>query len=225
MREIINISPTKDNFLKYKKKLELVERAYELLREKYEALLVKLQIISSQAIKSRELMEKQLSESYMEFIKTESELGKDMINVFSDTIRKDVIVQSTPLEYMGVEYANLKLTNLPDPSYGFFGISSSLWVTAKRFRDTFDLIVELAEIENFAYKVIRNLQSIQISLNALDKVYRVRFENIVKYIEEVLESYDLENIYTIKKLKRKIEEKNRIKREKYEKSISSNWGF
>ncbi|TET74146.1 MAG: V-type ATP synthase subunit D, partial [Candidatus Heimdallarchaeota archaeon] len=41
MREAITIPPTKDNLLKYKKKLKLVERAYDLLREKYEALLMK----------------------------------------------------------------------------------------------------------------------------------------------------------------------------------------
>ena len=212
MREAITIPPTKDNLLKYKKKLKLVERAYDLLREKYEALLMKLHIISSQAISMREKMEEGLSEAYYEYIKTESELGKDMINIFSETIPKEVIVNSIPLEYMGVSYSDLQLTNLPDPSYGFFGISSSLWITAKRFRDIFDLIVELAEVENFAYKVIRNLQSTQLSLNALDKVYRVRFGNIVKYIEEALESYELESIYTIKKLKQKIELKNKIKR-------------
>ncbi|MCE7749385.1 MAG: V-type ATP synthase subunit D [Candidatus Heimdallarchaeota archaeon] len=212
MREVINVPPTKDNLLKYKKKLQLVERAYDLLREKYEALLMKLHIISSQAILMREKMEENLSDAYYEYIKTESELGKDMINVFSETIPKEVLVDSIPLEYMGVSYSDLQLANLPDPSYGFFGISSSLWITAKRFRDLFDLIVELAEVENFAYKVIRNLQSTQLSLNALDKVYRVRFGNIVKYIEEALESYELESIYTIKKLKQKIELKNKIKR-------------
>jgi len=214
LREVINVPPTKDNLLKYKKKLQLVERAYDLLREKYEALLMKLHIISSQAISMREKMDENLSEAYYEYIKTESELGKDMINIFSETILKEVIINSLPLEYMGVSYSDLQLTNLPDPSYGFFGISSSLWITAKRFRDIFDLIVELAEIENFAYKVIRNLQSTQLSLNALDKVYRVRFGNIVKYIEEALESYELESIYTIKKLKQKIELKNKIKRRK-----------
>jgi len=212
LREAITIPPTKDNLLKYKKKLKLVERAYDLLREKYEALLMKLHIISSQAISMREKMEEGLREAYYEYIKTESELGKDMINIFSETIPKEVIVNSIPLEYMGVSYSDLQLTNLPDPSYGFFGISSSLWITAKRFRDIFDLIVELAEVENFAYKVIRNLQSTQLSLNALDKVYRVRFGNIIKYIEEALESYELESIYTIKKLKQKIELKNKIKR-------------
>ena len=212
MREAINVPPTKDNLLKYKKKLQLVERAYDLLREKYEALLMKLHIISSQAISMREKFEENLSEAYYEYIKTESELGKDMMNVFSETIPKKVIINSIPLEYMGVAYSDLQLANLPDPSYGFFGISSLLWITAKRFRDTFDLLVELAEIENFAYKVIRNLQTTQLCLNALDKVYRVRFGNIVKYIEEVLESYELENIYTIKKLKQKIELKNQLKR-------------
>ncbi|MCE7738225.1 MAG: V-type ATP synthase subunit D [Candidatus Heimdallarchaeota archaeon] len=212
MREAINVPPTKDNLLKYKKKLKLVERAYDLLREKYEALLMKLHIISSQAISMREKFEENLSEAYYEYIKTESELGKDMMNVFSETIPKKVIINSIPLEYMGVAYSDLQLANLPDPSYGFFGISSLLWITAKRFRDTFDLLVELAEIENFAYKVIRNLQTTQLCLNALDKVYRVRFRNIVKYIEEVLESYELENIYTIKKLKQKIELKNQLKR-------------
>ena len=107
---------------------------------------------------------------------------------------------------------DLEVEKLPDTSYGFFGISSLLWVTAERFRETFHLIVELAEMESLAIKIMSNLQSIQLNLNALDKVYRIRFRNIIKYIEEVLESYELENIYTIKKLKNKIEEEKLRKR-------------
>lgn len=212
MKESISIPPTKDNLLRYKKKLKLVERAYDLLREKYEALLMKLHIITAEAIALRSKMEKSLSEAYIEYIKTESELGKEMVNVFSETIPKDVIINSKPAEYMGVLFRELDIEKIPDPSYGFFGISSLLWVTARKFRDTFSLLVQLAEIENLAYRIIKNLQSIQLNLNALDKVYRIRFRNIIKYIEDVLEAYELENIYTIKKLKQKIEEKNREKR-------------
>ncbi len=212
MRESINIPPTKDNLLKYKKKLKLVERAYDLLREKYEALLMKLHIVTAEAISLREQMEKSLSEAYMEYIKTESELGKDMVNIFSETIPREVDVSTKPVEYMGVLFRDLELRNIPETSYGFFGISSLLWVTASKFRDTFTLVVQLAEIENFAYRIIRNLQSIKLNLNALDIIYRIRFQNTIKYIEDVLEAYDLENIYTIKKLKQKIEAKNRKKR-------------
>ncbi len=209
MREAITIPPTRDNLLKYKKKLQLVERAYDLLREKYEALLMKLHIITAEALTLREKMEKSLSESYMEYIKTESELGREMINVFSETVPKEMAIESRPLEYMGVLYNDLNIEHFPEPSYGFFGISSLLWVTARRFRETFDFIVQLAEIETLAYRIMSDLQSIQLNLNALDKVYRVRFGNIVKHIEDVLESYELENIYTIKKLKQKMESKKR----------------
>jgi len=187
LREAITIPPTKDNLLKYKKKLQLVERAYDLLREKYEALLMKLHIITAESNTLRAIMEKSLSEAYIEYIKTESELGKDMINVFSETTPKEVKLDSKPMEYMGVLFKDLEIQNIPEPSYGFFGISSLLWVTARKFRDTFTLIVQLAEIENLAYRIIRSLQSIQLNLNALDKIYRVRFRNIIKYIEEVLE--------------------------------------
>lgn len=208
MREAINISPTKDNLLKYKRKLSLVEKAYDLLREKYEALLMKIHILAAEIGDLRVKLEKNLSEAYIEFIKTESELGRDMINVFSETVPKDVSLESRPIEYMGVLYLDLEIENLPEPSYGFFGISSLLWVTARRFREAFRLLVQLAEIESFGYRIMNNLQSIQLNLNALDKIYRVRFQNIIKYIEDVLESNELENIYIIKKLKKKIEQRN-----------------
>jgi len=212
MKEVITISPTKDNLFKYKRKLKLVERAYDLLREKYEALLMKLHIITAEVATLRTEVEKYLREAYIEYIKTESEFGREMINVFSDTIPKEVEINSMPTEYMGVDYMNLEVEKLPDTSYGFFGISSLLWITAERFRETFHLIIQLAEIENLAYRIMSDLQSIQLNLNALDKVYRVRFRNIIKFIEDVLESYELENIYTIKKLKNKIEKRKLRKR-------------
>ncbi|MCG3222254.1 MAG: V-type ATP synthase subunit D [Candidatus Heimdallarchaeota archaeon] len=216
MREAITIPPTKDNLLKYKRKLKLVERAYDLLREKYEALLMKLHIITAEVRTRRREMEKNLSESYIEYVKTESELGRDMINIFSDTVPKEVAIDSKPLEYMGVVYNDLNIEHLPELSYGFFGISSLLWVTARRFRETFELVVQIAEIEALAYRIIRSLQSIQLNLNALDKIYRVRFQKTIKHIEDVLESNELENIYTIKKLKQKMENKKiKMRGEKY----------
>ncbi|MCG3215219.1 MAG: V-type ATP synthase subunit D [Candidatus Heimdallarchaeota archaeon] len=212
MREAISIPPTKDNLLKHKRKLQLVEKAYDLLREKYEALLLKVHIIIAEATTLREKMEKNLSEAYIEYIKTEAELGRDMINFFSETVPKEVTIDSKPLEYMGVLYSNLSIDHLPEISYGFFGISSLLWVTARRFREVFDSVVQLAEIETLAFKIMNDLQSIQLNLNALDKIYRVRFQNVIKYIEDILESTELENIYTIKKLKQKIENKKQRKR-------------
>lgn len=212
MREALNISPTKDNLLKYKRKLSLVEKAYDLLREKYDALLLKVHILSAEIGDLRVKLEKNLSKAYFEFIKTESELGRDMLNVFSETVPKDITIESTPIEYMGVLHLELEIENLPVPSYGFFGISSLLWVTARRFREVFRLLVQLAEIESFGYRIMTDLQSIQLNLNALDKIYRVRFQNIIKYIEDILESNELENFYIIKKLKQKIEQKNRTAR-------------
>ena len=113
---------------------------------------------------------------------------------------------------MGVDYKDLEIEKLPEPSYGFFGISSLLWITAERFRESFHLIIQLAELENLALSIMSNLQSIQLNLNALDKVYRIRFRNIIKFIEDVIESSELENIYTIKKLKNKIDERKMRKR-------------
>ena len=209
MRETISVAPTKDNLLKYKRKLKLVEKAYELLRDKYETLLMRLNILTGEVTSLREKMEKSLSDSYIDYIKTESELGRETINVFAETVPKEVAISGRPIDYMGVEYLDLEIASLPEPSYGFFGISSLLWVTARRFKDTFDLIVQLAEVETLAFQIIGNLQSLQLNLNALDKVYRTRFENTIKYIEDVLESYELETIYTIKKLKKKKLEKIR----------------
>jgi len=203
MRETIMVSPTKDNLMKYKRKLDLVEKAYDLLKDKYETLLIKLKILTAEVGSLREKMEKNLSEAYIEYIKTESELGRETINVFSETVSKDVEISGKPIDYMGVLYLDLEIESIPDPSYGFFGISSLLWVTAKKFRQTFDLIIQLAEIEALAFRIIGNLQSLQLNLNALDKVYRIRFQNVIKYIEDVLESNELETIYTIKKLKKK----------------------
>ncbi|MHA1405776.1 MAG: V-type ATP synthase subunit D [Candidatus Heimdallarchaeaceae archaeon] len=202
--EILSIPPTKDNLLKYKKKLQLVERAYNLLKEKYEALLMKLHIVTGEVLSLRQKMEKCLSEAYIEYIKAESELGRDMIDIFSETVPKNVEITSKPSEYLGVEYVNLELENLPEPSYGFFGISSLLWVTAKKFQETFTLIVQLAEVENLAFRTMKNLRSIQLNLSALDKIYRVRFQRIIKRISDILEANELESIYTIKKLKKKL---------------------
>lgn len=207
MRETIAVSPTRSNLLLYEKKLKLVDRAYRLLREKYDALLMKVNIISAEIVKLRTDLEKMLQEAYAEFIRTESEIGREMLDIFADTTPKNVKLSSKPVEYMGVIYSDLEVKEIVKPSYGFFGVSSLLWLTAARFQEVFNLLVQLAEVENLAYKLLSDIQSLLLILNALDKVYRKRFTNIIKSIKDSLESAELEEIFVLKKLKEQIERK------------------
>ena len=209
MRETIAVPATKSNLLLYEKKLKLVDRAYNLLREKYDALLLKLNIISTEIVKLRSELEKKLHEAYVEFVKTESEIGREMLDIFAETTPKGVVLSSKPIEYMGVVYSDLEIEQSVKPSYGFFGVSGLLWLTAARFQEVFFLLVQLAEVENMAYKLISNIQSLLLILNALDKVYKKRFSRIIKVIKESLESAELEEIFILKKLKERMEKKNR----------------
>ncbi|MHA1687423.1 MAG: V-type ATP synthase subunit D [Candidatus Heimdallarchaeaceae archaeon] len=212
MRETIAVPATKSNLLLFEKKLKLVDRAYNLLREKYDALLLKLDIISTEIVKLRNELEKKLHEAYVEFVKTESEIGREMLDIFAETTPKGVVLSSKPVEYMGIVYSDLEIEQSVKPSYGFFGVSGLLWLTAARFQEVFVLLVQLAEVENMAYKLISNIQSLLLILNALDKVYRKRFTRTIKVIKEALESAELEEIFMLKKLKEKMERKTGGKR-------------
>ena len=72
---------------------------------------------------------------------------------------------------------------------------------AKKFLEIKYLIYELAEIENAVYKIAMEIKKTGKRANALDKIQIPRYEEAVKYIQDVLEEKEREDFFRLKKVK------------------------
>lgn len=77
-----------------------------------------------------------------------------------------------------------------------------LWILRqKKFLEIKYLIYELAEIENAVYKIAMEIKKTGKRANALDKIQIPRYEEAVKYIQDVLEEKEREDFFRLKKVK------------------------
>ena len=76
-----------------------------------------------------------------------------------------------------------------------------LWIKNWKFLEIKYLIYELAEIENAVYKIAMEIKKTGKRANALDKIQIPRYEEAVKYIQDVLEEKEREDFFRLKKVK------------------------
>lgn len=74
-------------------------------------------------------------------------------------------------------------------------------IAAKKFLEIKYLIYELAEIENAVFKIAMEIKKTGKRANALDKIQIPRYEEAVKYIQDVLEEKEREDFFRLKKVK------------------------
>ena len=73
----------------------------------------------------------------------------------------------------------------------------------KEFNDVKYLTYELAEVENAVYRLAMEVKKTQKRANALQNIQIPKFEEIVKFITEVLEEKEREDFFRLKVVKKK----------------------
>ena len=75
--------------------------------------------------------------------------------------------------------------------------------TVMKFKNLRYLIYELAEVENAVFKIAMEIKKTAKRANALEKIQIPRYEEAVKYIQEVIEEKEREDFFRLKKIKSK----------------------
>ena len=103
---------------------------------------------------------------------------------------------------MGLEVPTVEYEKKEDhPTYSFYRTNPAMDIAAKKFLEIKYLIYELAEIENAVYKIAMEIKKTGKRANALDKIQIPRYEEAVKYIQDVLEEKEREDFFRLKKVK------------------------
>ncbi|MDO4793342.1 MAG: V-type ATP synthase subunit D, partial [Filifactor alocis] len=76
-------------------------------------------------------------------------------------------------------------------------------IAVMKFKDLRYLIYELAEIENAVFKISMEIKKTAKRANALQKIQIPKYEEAVKYIQEVIEEKEREDFFRLKKIKGK----------------------
>jgi V/A-type H+-transporting ATPase subunit D len=87
--------------------------------------------------------------------------------------------------------------------YSVFRTGAAIDEAMREFNNVRYLTYELAEVENAVYKLAMEVKKTQKRANALQNIQIPKFQQIVKFVTEVLEEKDREDFFRLKIVKKK----------------------
>jgi len=203
------VNPTRMELLKLKDREKLAVKGHGLLKEKRNALIMEFFNILERVKGSRNEVEKKMAEAFEDLTTAQIVMGDLAVKKAAVSVKESVKVDIDSRSVMGVVVpileAETSQRNMVQRGYGFVDTSAKLDEAARKFEESINLILELAEIEKTIVLLAEEIESTKRRVNALEHIIIPRVENTVKYIEMRLEEMERENFVRLKMIKKAME--------------------
>ncbi len=197
-----NSFPTKGNLMLAKNSLVLARQGYELMDKKRNILIRELMELIDKADAIQHDIMVTYKTAYMSLQRANIELGISNVADFASTVPVEEGIEIKTRSIMGVEIPHIRLENSTvRPTYSMFGSSEALDAARISFEQVKILSVELAEIENAAYRLAYNVKKTQKRANALENITIPYYTELSKSIAEALEEKEREEFTRLKVVK------------------------
>ncbi|MBU5590696.1 V-type ATP synthase subunit D [Clostridium sp. MSJ-4] len=199
-----NFAPTKSTLISAKSSLEFSKKGFELLDKKRNVLIREMMSYVSKAYELQEQINSTFNRAYEAL--RDASINSGIINVediamaIEESKDYDILFKSV----MGVEIPKVIFEKKEiEPKYGFYRSSASIDEAVKEFNKVKFLTYELAEVENAIYRLAMEVKKTQKRANALQNIQIPKFEEVVKFVTEVLEEKEREDFFRLKVVKKK----------------------
>ncbi len=198
-------TPTKANLIKAKDALVFSKKGFTLLDKKRTVLIREAMNLVEQANTIQSRIRSDFVEAYQALQVVNMTLGIHNVEDIALSIPLDESLNILYRSVMGLEIPMVRYEEEKDnPSYSFYRTNPAMDIAVKKFRNLRYRIYELAEIENAVYKIAIEIKKTAKRANALDKIQIPKYEESVKYIQDILEEKEREDFFRLKKVKKKI---------------------
>jgi len=197
-------APTKSTLMNAKNSLEFSEKGFELLDKKRNVLIREMMSYVAKARVLQNEINITFSKAYkaLELANINSGITnvQDIAMSVGETNDYEILFKSV----MGVEVPKIIFNRKEiETKYGFFRSSATIDEVMKEFNNVKYLTYELAEVENAIYRLAMEVKKTQKRANALKNIQIPKFEEIVKFVSEVLEEKEREDFFRLKVVKKK----------------------
>jgi V/A-type H+-transporting ATPase subunit D len=200
-----DIKPTRSELINLKRKIQLSERGYKILKMKRDGLILEFFKVLAEAKDSRgDLLEKyQRAAGMMAVANTvEGAIGVKSA-AFSVGEVPEITLKSKNI--MGVIVPNIEASkvkkSLVDRGYGVLGTSPVIDETASAFEDLVESIIESAEIETTMKRLLDEIEKTKRRVNALEFKVIPELTAARDFIKMRLDEMEREELFRLKKIK------------------------
>ena len=201
------VKPTRSELLEIKKKIQLSESGYNLLKMKRDGLLLEFFDVLEKA-KDASM---DLANSY-KIAKEKidiAEMVEGVIEVYSAAfaLKHKPEITLTSRSLMGVTVPEVSFTeishSIDERGYGIIGTSSAIDEAAGAYEELLDKIIRTAEVETAVKRLLMEIERIKRRVNALEFRVIPDLKEAEAFIMFRLEEIERENIFRLKKIKKK----------------------
>jgi V/A-type H+-transporting ATPase subunit D len=208
------VRPTRSELLERRAQIGLAQQGMDLLKQKRDALLIEFMGVMDETLRLSDSLQKTVREAQYSLAVAQAVDGVVALRSAGLATKGEIVVDMTGTKIMGVSVPVVTKGASPLKSsftrgYSVTGVSSRVDETAEKFEGILDVIIEYADIETRLKRLGEEINKTNRRVNALEQVTVPALNEQVTYIRQTLDERAREDLFRLKKVKKKIETKKR----------------
>jgi V/A-type H+-transporting ATPase subunit D len=202
------VLPTKIELIGTRRRLQTARRVKNVLDDKREVLLKRLEEMIQQASQARNEISQPLSDAYLALYDAYLKIGPLRLEGIAASTPPVVEAEVNVHRIVDVDIPSIELSEKQlDMTYGFADTSVAVDTASMQMRRVLPSIFRAAEFDNAIFRLAKELERTQRLLNALEYMIMPRYESSIRYIQQTLEEREREEFTRLKHVKRILERK------------------
>lgn len=206
------VRPTRSELLERRSQIGLAQQGMDLLKQKRDALLIEFMSVMDETLRLSGSLQKTVSEAQYTLAVAKAVDGDVALRSAGMATKGEIVVDMTGMKIMGVSVPVVTKGESPIRSsftrgYSVTGVSSRVDETADKFERILDVIIEYAGIETRLKRLGEEINKTNRRVNALEQITIPSLREQVNYIRQTLDERAREDLFRLKKVKKKIETK------------------
>jgi len=206
------VRPTRAELLERRSQIALAQQGMDLLKQKRDALLIEFMSVMDETLRLSESLQKNVADAQYSLAVAKAVDGTVALRSAGLATQGEVTIDMSGAKIMGVAVPVVTKGESPirtpfTRGYAVTGISSRVDETADKYERILDVIIEYADIETRLKRLGEEINKTNRRVNALEQVTVPGLREQVAYISQTLDERAREDLFRLKKVKKKIESK------------------
>ena len=205
------ISPTRMNLLQRQNQVKLAQQGVDLLKRKRDALVADFFNIVRRALAAREKLTRSAEKAYTLLSLAKAVEGREVLEAAALADPRRLQVEIETRNVWGTRIPTITtdqvrrtiLSRGQDP----VAVTARIIESADDFEEVLGALLEVASTEVTLRKIGEEIKKTTRRVNALEQVVIPRIRGEIRYIRDVLEQRAREDVFRLKRIKKKLEAK------------------
>ncbi len=208
------VSPTRMYLLQRRQQAKLAIQGVDLLKRKRDALVADFFNVVRQSLAARERLTKACSEAYIMLALAKAWEGREALEAAAMADRRELLVDIVMRNVWGTKIPEVTVREvrrtLMERGHNPVTTSARTTESASNFEEVLQAILDVAATEIKLKKIGEEIKKTTRRVNALEQVVIPRIIGEIRYIQSVLEQRAREDVFRLKRIKKKLEARERV---------------